>query len=428
MWAIGRPPRRRPLLDAIDGGFFVFSTLASTWLAYVLLRDGVQHGWQALLLVAFWAFVSYLLLPRLHRLLTQLYVPGYFVGRARTSDGLLGDPVNLALLGGSDQVHRVMSAGGWIRADEVSVASSWRIVWTTLRRRSYPAAPVSPLHLFDRVQDFAYQREVAGTPSRRHHVRFWRCPDGWMLPGGFPVDFLAAATFDRRVGLSLFTLQVTHKIAPDTDRERDVVVRSVTTAAPGTKLQVIANFSSGYHSRNGGGDRIETDGHLPVLDLRELPGTAAVVRAAPIGPGRRPVQTVLGVGIAMARGLSYVAIAVLAVVAPDVLDLPTDSASGLDDDTFRTALVAAALLFAVVDLGLAVAVHLARNWARLTLMSACAVTTTASFVTDLGNDDPVSLSRLPTVAGGILVLLALSSRPAREFAAATEPASGRLVR
>ena len=28
-----------------------------------------------------------------------IYVPGYFIGRARTSDGLLGDPINLALRG-----------------------------------------------------------------------------------------------------------------------------------------------------------------------------------------------------------------------------------------------------------------------------------------------------------------------------------------
>ena len=53
-----------------------------------------------------------------------------------------------------------------------------------MSRRSYPEAPVSPLTLFGRVQDFAYQQEVDGNPAQRHHVRFWRCPDGWLLPGG----------------------------------------------------------------------------------------------------------------------------------------------------------------------------------------------------------------------------------------------------
>ena len=49
-------------------------------------------------------------------------------------------------------------------------------------RRSYPAAPVSPLRLFGRMQCLAYQQEVEGNAAQRHHVRFWRCPDGWLLP------------------------------------------------------------------------------------------------------------------------------------------------------------------------------------------------------------------------------------------------------
>jgi hypothetical protein len=36
-------------------------------------------------------------------------------------------------------------------------------------------------------------------------VRFWPVPDGWRLPGGFQVGWLAAATYDRAVGISLFT-------------------------------------------------------------------------------------------------------------------------------------------------------------------------------------------------------------------------------
>ena len=49
-------------------------------------------------------------------------------------------------------------------------------------------------------------------------------PTGWLLPGGSAVDWLAAGTFDRSVGLSLFTLQITHKIDADTDVERDHIV------------------------------------------------------------------------------------------------------------------------------------------------------------------------------------------------------------
>ena len=95
-------------------------------------------------------------------------------------------------------------------------------------------------------------------------------PDGWLLPGGRRVDWLAAGTFDTRVGLSLFTLQVTHKIDANTDVERDHIVATVTAGGPRVTVDVIRDFSTGYHARNGGGDSIRTDGDLPVVDGRGL--------------------------------------------------------------------------------------------------------------------------------------------------------------
>lgn len=266
-------PRRRwwSIGVAVDWFFFVFAGLAAVWLAYLSLTETFHVGWWGIpFFLGFWALLAYLVLPRLHRILTTIYVPDYFIGRARTSDGLLGDPVNLAFLGDGEQIERALRAGGWTRADPVTLASSWRIISSTVRRRSYHEAPVSPLFLFGRQQDFAYQQEVDGNPAQRHHVRFWKCPDGWLLPGGRRVDWLAAGTFDTRVGLSLFTLQVTHKIDANTDVERDHIVATVTAGDPRVTVDVIRDFSTGYHARNGGGDSIRTDGDLPVVDVRGL--------------------------------------------------------------------------------------------------------------------------------------------------------------
>ena len=206
-------PQRISLLAVLDQFFFVFAGLAAVWLAWLLLRESFQLGWWGILVfVVFWGMLAYLALPRIHRMLTAIYVPDYFIGRTRTSDGLLGDPINLALLGDEAALHSAMQAASWTRADRVTLRTSWRIITSTITRRSYDEAPVSPLFLFGRMQDFAYQQEVAGNPAKRHHVRFWRTPDGWLLPGGTRVEWLAAGTFDRAVGFSLFTLQVTHKI------------------------------------------------------------------------------------------------------------------------------------------------------------------------------------------------------------------------
>lgn len=272
-------PRRRRAYSigiAVDWFFFVFAGVAALWLAYLSLTETFAVGWWGIpFFIAFWVLLAYLVLPRLHRILTTVYVPDYFIGRTRTSDGLLGDPVNLAFLGTGEQIETAMRNAGWTKADPVTLASSWRIVTSTLRRRSYHEAPVSPLFLFGRQQDFAYQQEVDGNPAQRHHVRFWRCPDGWLLPGGRRVDWLAAGTFDTSVGLSLFTLQVTHRIDADTDVERDHIVKTVTDADARVAVDVIADFATGYHARNGGGDSIRTDGDLPIVDVRAVEAVTA---------------------------------------------------------------------------------------------------------------------------------------------------------
>jgi LssY C-terminus len=143
--AIRRSRELRPsAMDKVDGVLFAFAGLATIWLAYLVFRASIQPGWPMLLLIVFWVLLTYLLLPRLHRILIRLYVPGYFIGRARTSDGLLGDPVNLALRGHEAQVHAAMTRAGWTRADDLSMTSGMRILTSTLRRRSYSEAPVSP--------------------------------------------------------------------------------------------------------------------------------------------------------------------------------------------------------------------------------------------------------------------------------------------
>jgi hypothetical protein len=407
-------------MDMLDGALFAFAGLATIWLAYLVFRASIRPGWPMLLLFVFWVLLTYLLLPRLHRILTRVYVPGYFIGRARTSDGLLGDPINLALRGHEAQVHDAMARAAWTRADDLSLTSGLRILKSTLRRRSYAEAPVSPLNLFDRQQDFAYQQEVAGSPSKRHHVRFWRCPEGWMLPGGYAVDWLAAGTYDKSVGLSLFTLQVTHKIEENTDIERDYIVETVSEASPEVEVEVIEDFSTGYHSRNGGGDLIITDGDLPIIDVRriEVPDAAAVAHTD--SRDKRPAQIAFGAGVAFLRGLFYVPFALLLLLLPPELFDQGVDLEGMTVEGGRAALIVAGTvvaLVALVDIGLAIAVFVGRNWARIVLMLSCVFTTTIAFIGNANGSEAVTLATsLPTVGINIMVLLALSSHRARAYA------------
>ena len=117
-----------------------------------------------------------------------------------------------------------------------------------------------------------------------------------MLPGGYSVDWLAAGTYDKSVGLSLFTLQVTHKIEEDTDIERDYIVETVKNGSPAVDVEVIDNFSTGYHSRNGGGDLIITDGDLPIINVRHIDVPEIAKTEHTDSRDKRPAQIVFGAG------------------------------------------------------------------------------------------------------------------------------------
>ncbi len=427
-WLSNWRDRRVSINAVVDNLAFAFSGLAAIWLAWLVLSEDFTWGWHlAPLFLLFWLLLAYLVLPRLHRILTSIYVPDYFIGRARTSDGLLGDPINLAVMGTEEQLHEAMTRAGWIQADEVTLASSWRIVTSTLMKRSYDEAPVSPLLLFSRQQDLAYQQEVAGNPAKRHHVRYWRCPDGWLLPGGHRADWMGAGTFDRAVGLSLFTLQITHKIDADTDIERDHIVTSLVESGDDVQVRVLADFASGYHSRNGGGDTIKTDGDLPVVDVRavQIPADGNA-----LGPGlderrearaqKRPLSTVLGVILMLVGGVVGTVI-VLAIIAGwrEILEEASASLSAQESqilDAFMLVLVIVAALGVAFYYLLAILVFRGSNWARVAaltytgfLVLVSAIDFLSGATITLGKD----LFGLPL---DILVMLALSSRSSRLWA------------
>ncbi|MFF1571524.1 LssY C-terminal domain-containing protein [Leifsonia sp. NPDC058292] len=418
--------RPRSINVIVDYAFFVFGGASAVWLAWLVLTESFSWGWfLVLFFVLFWVLLAYLVLPRLHRILTSIYVPDYFIGRARTSDGLLGDPINLALLGTEAQLDEAMTQAGWTRADDVTLGTSWRIVRSTLLRRSYDEAPVSPLFLFGHQQDVAFQQEVKGNPAKRHHVRFWRCPEGWLLPGGHRADWMAAGTFDRAVGFSLFTLQITHKIDANTDIERDHIVSTLRDADAGVAVNVIRDFSTGYHSRNGGGDTIETDGDLPIIDVRGVAVDAAALAEVDRADAyraaiaeQRPVPTTLGFLLMLLRVVAgALTIGVLVLAWPELLRAGSITISDADSDVALGVIAGVLGLGLIVYLALAVLVLLGSNWARIASMTFSAAIIAFTAIDYFNGGPQVSLrTNLLGIPLDILVVLALSSQRSRLWA------------
>nr|WP_303324045.1 LssY C-terminal domain-containing protein [Actinomyces radicidentis] len=399
--------------DVLDALFFAVAAAATCWFAVLLVAGGLHLDWgTGLRLLLFWAVLAYLALPRLHQVLTWLYVPDYFIGRTRTGDGLLGDPVNLGAWGSEEALHTAMTSAGWVRSDPVTLRSSARLIGAWARRRPYPPAPVSTLTLFGRRQDVAYVKEVDGNPSQRHHVRFWRVPEGWLLPGGASVDWLAAGSYDRAVGLSSLTFQVTHKIDTDIDLERNYIVDDVRWAVPTAGLEVWPRFFTSYHSTNGGGDKVSTDGALCVLDLRDVdPGDGEDARAA---RGRddaarhhtRPGDLIKAM-------LLLVALVVIDAVRWTAVDLPELLAG--EPGEVRAAVAGLSVLLVLAVALLAAAAWRGHPRSRVVLMGVLAIGALADLaqVTAVGVDSAGGL--LLTTALQVLALLALTSRDVHQW-------------
>ena len=229
-------------------------------------RKGLWYFWIALSLLLAWAVAAYLLAPWVWKRYFQHHPALENVDRiTHTVDGHPGDPLNIAMLGTEEELIRAMVAIGWYPANSITFESSLRIVVDSVLRRPDDQAPVSSLYLFGRKQDLAFEQPVGNSPRQRHHIRFWRSPE---IEDNRPLWF-GAATFDRSVGFSHTTGEVTHHIGPDVDAERDRIAKQLAGKSWVQEEYWENQFHKELRGRDGGGDPWHTDGKLVVFVLED---------------------------------------------------------------------------------------------------------------------------------------------------------------
>jgi len=175
--------------------------------------------------------------------------------------GKPGDPLNVALVGTEEEVIRAMIRAGWKPASRKTFLSGLKVAGTELLNLPYPNAPVSNLYFSRRKQDLAFEQVVKKGPRSRHHIRFWRSDR--LGQNGKPL-WIGAATFDRSVGFSRLTGQITHHIAPDVDAERDKLMADLQKAGQLVKLFQATGVGATIRATNGEGDWYYTDGEVTV--------------------------------------------------------------------------------------------------------------------------------------------------------------------
>ena len=179
--------------------------------------------------------------------------------RTTTTDGIPGDPINVGLVGTHQDVIQAFAAAGWRPADAITLKSSVEIGVSVVFDRPDPDAPVSTLIYEGRRQDLAFEKLVGSSADERHHVRLWLKEP---VEGDTRPLWLGSASFDRGVGFSHDTGQITHHIGPDLDAERDLVIRDLTTAGWVRSSYEIPGSGATQDGRNGGGDPISPTARL----------------------------------------------------------------------------------------------------------------------------------------------------------------------
>jgi hypothetical protein len=146
---------------------------------------------------------------------------------AMNNDGeALGDPLNVVLIGDSQDVLTALTRSGWSFTHRISLETIERMAGAALSGNSYPVAPVSNLYLFSRKQDFALQR-ARPTISQRNHTRFW------LAPFTFRGSQVWVGQVSRDIGVKLTPNSpslTTHVIDPEVDLTREYLLHSLLDA------------------------------------------------------------------------------------------------------------------------------------------------------------------------------------------------------
>jgi LssY C-terminus len=182
----------------------------------------------------------------------------------------LADPLNFVLIGDRDAVLAALVRAGWDETEVLSARSAAASARSFLFGSRYRYSPVSPLYLFGRPQDAAFQK-ARDDINRRNHLRLWLAPlrhDGQEVWIG---------QISRDIGVRFTTSAwnlTTHAIDPDVDAERWYLAQDLASVNALRKYGLVGGVGVSTLRQprvNAGGDPYFTDGLRAVLFIASEP-------------------------------------------------------------------------------------------------------------------------------------------------------------
>jgi len=189
-----------------------------------------------------YALAAYVLIPGIIRVWRIIFPPEHLPLYCVTPDGFASDPLNIGVVGTRRELIMAMEKAGWYMSDPNSLGNIIRHVISIFLGWEYSHAPVSKLYLFGRKQDLAFEIPVNGANIRRHHVRFWATTFEEKQPitarsihwhhrrdhlHEDELLWVGSASLDIGIMPIRHNLQLTHKVDPDTNQERELICASL---------------------------------------------------------------------------------------------------------------------------------------------------------------------------------------------------------
>jgi hypothetical protein len=132
-----------------------------------------------------------------------------------------GDPLNLVMIGGGDDVYHAFMRAGWDETETVATRSVWRTTVAFFSGGRYRCSAVGTLYVFGRGQEVAFQK-TRHRIHERNHLRLW------LAPVQYKGKFVWVGQISREIGVRFTTNTiVTHEIDPDVDETRGYLIQDL---------------------------------------------------------------------------------------------------------------------------------------------------------------------------------------------------------
>lgn len=267
--------------------FTLVASLAFGTVGFFPYLDDKLPFWLAALVT--YSVLAYVGIPAAMRIFRVFDQPNHVPTYSVTSDGWPSDPVNVAILARSEREFKLaMKQSGWCVADKGTWLQKLREGYALLFDKPYPAAPFSSLYLFGRKQDLGFQIPAGNSPRRRHHIRFWHVTHEDLLDlreahehEGFWRRlfkkfwqrelqlWVGTASYDAApVAIIWRNGQLTHKIDPNVNTERDFLLMTLEQAGV---VKTINPIKAGEPYRGRGqtiGITVISDGFVKLCELK----------------------------------------------------------------------------------------------------------------------------------------------------------------